>query len=646
MTPLVVLLCWVVCAVAPAYPKVVQQADGIISIITELEPEKIPVSYLQAVETPLGGGASTESRNQHDEQPVRVRSAKIRVVDPETGFKVVHHGVVTEENENKNKAENSTKESERRVARQPEYPSSYKVIYPSVIPEYFSGNEDRNRNSFQGRRKEGRYGYQTPRRDNTVRTEQMTRIRNNDDPAKIYKHTVVRPVTKDDEARQKTKYGKAGRYGKYAKKRGPVVVSSEIGDNSDNFGREHSSSRSKIGRPGKYIQRGPIVNAGPGVGEVVESSSYENEYPPYNNPDKRKTEKEYSSKTMVRFPDGYAQDNEKRVESSSRYRTGSSYKTPAEKSTKRNHQHRIVENKYPKEESSENVELDRPAITNPVNRKYDGRQVPDIDISENSKVESDQPLQEAGSVLGTGIIDGVDDGLIEDGGVIYSGGGYGGGYGGGFDKEKHFEKEKGKEYVAAHDSSHGAKGEKGYSKKEAFSKGENEKHGHEENKAYAKEKEGDEKSHLDKSTHYSAGHKAAEGAKETDYHREKGHRKGHKKSGFRTVHHKDEFKKNEEFFDEEHDTGGHQEHGHKAKEHKEKTGGHDKKAYLDSGHHHSSRGHEGGHENGNKYNQHKGHHQEKGHSGHYGHEQEYGKKSGFKEGEQHGHSEYGDHKHY
>ncbi|KAG8336567.1 hypothetical protein J6590_042084 [Homalodisca vitripennis] len=574
--------------VAAATALVVIQPDGIVSIITELEEDKTPVAYLQAVDKSQSRTSPIVFKTpapplEHGE--FRVSSGKIRVVDPDSGFQVVHPS---------SELDGSGKFHEivqQRSGSQAETSPRFKVVYPAIIPEGLANHKDlrkdsihnKNLNGVLHRRKVGKYGNQTPRRENTVRTEKTTRIRNNNEPAKVYKHTIVRPVSEDDEVGRPRKYGKAGRYG-------------------------------------KYVTQTPFLRPTLGVGEVIDSSDIGSEVSANYDPSRHKTKKEYSSKTVTRYPDGYEQGNERRIESSSKFRTGSkvknNYKTPVESPPK------------------------------DVRKHFDVKTPSSI----NEQLDPEQPVQEATSLLGSGPIEDLDDGLVGDTGGAYIGKSYGGGvqdyggyggYVGGIDKGNNYEQEKGKGYVAAHNSAHGAKGQKGHNHEEGYSKGKSEQHAQDEDKGYSVEKGGDTKSHLDKTSQYAAGHQASEGAKGSDFHKEKGHKKGHKKSGFRTVHHKDEYKRNEEFYDEEHTSGDEKHQGHKTQEHLEKSGGEDEKSHLDSGNHQESHGHEGGHEKGQGHTQQKGYQKEKGHSGHYGNEEEYGKKSGHSEGETHGHSGHG-----
>lgn len=249
---------------------------------------------------------------------------------------------------------------------------------------------------------------------------------------------------------------------------------------------------------------------------------------------------------------------------------------------------------------------------------------------------SEQPLQEAGSLGGSTFISdgldsvrvgyiGVDDGLIGDGF--------------GYDKETHFEKEKGKHYAEAHKKAEGHKSEKDYKKKEAFDKGEEEKHASHHHKGSGSEQGGEKKGHVDEAKKYSEGHESSSGAKATDFLHKKGHKKGHKKSGFHTVHHKDEFKKDEHFFDEEHDLGDESVHGHSGSEHAHKHGGEKKAGHHNSGYNEAHHKKHGDKEEGHSHHQHAGHKAEHGQQSHHAEAAEHASKEGHKEAEKHGHSE-------
>lgn len=620
--PVMVLLvlCWF-CAVACVSSKVVHQANGIVSIITEIEPDRTPVAYLQAVDTPgrapslrppekpvrvstnihQGNNRPPETRNRGvpfvvqteniplEEGQFRVKSAEIRLVNPDT--RLVQHAPAPVE-EKKEEQVASEQEDERKNDPKAESASDNKVVYPLKNSEDDQANrESRYRGDFTPNRdldrpkKQGRYGYQTPR-GGDVRNDPNTRIRDDDRPTKIYKQATDRPLRRGDEfVTSKRKTGKAGYY-----VTNPPLSRPSYRRPSDNDRNKDSGSRD--------FRRDDLRDN--------------------NNNGRIKTEKDYSSKTVVKYPNGQAHEKERRVESSSKFKIGSS-----------------ENKKYPN--PTDYRKNDRFSERSPFNR---------------DETESDE-LHGSSSFLESSIEN--DDGSFEH---SYSGKdfygrnrfgdygntglvGIGGGYRGGYGNENHFEKAGGNDYVTASEFARGAKGSKGHSDEDSFLNEQSEKHGHGKNKGYTEEKDSDKKSHLDESTRYTSGQQASVGSKGENFHKNKGHRKGHKKSGFHSVVHKDEFNKKEEFYDEEHNSGEDRHHGHKSGQHVDKAGGHDKKEHLDSGHHDSHRGHEGGHDKGQRYQQQQRYHKDRGHSGHYGHEDEHEKRSGHKEGEIHQHSEFG-----
>ncbi|KAK9502235.1 hypothetical protein O3M35_011043 [Rhynocoris fuscipes] len=183
----------------------------------------------------------------------------------------------------------------------------------------------------------------------------------------------------------------------------------------------------------------------------------------------------------------------------------------------------------------------------------------------------------------------------------------------------------------------GDSGDKGHKSHEVYSKGHSEKHGHEENKGGHVEESGEKTGHHDEENHYSKGHSASSGHKGTEKEHVKGHKKGHKTKGFRTVHHKDEYKKDEVFYDEEHDAGSQKNHGHDQSEHKHAEGGKSKKGHLNSGYKDAQKGYHGDKEEGHSYESSKGHTGHEGHNSHHAHHQHYNKGEGHTEGEVHGH---------
>lgn len=296
------------------------------------------------------------------------------------------------------------------------------------------------------------------------------------------------------------------------------------------------------------------------------------------------------------------------------------------------------------------------------------------------KVIVNQPLEEAGSSYVSDIDEGGVDGPSSDvGGEGYAGGsssyssgsfsdydrgdgGYRGGpevyeavdEGGhddghhqhhgdhhhGHDHGQSFKKGQGSSYEHGNKAAKGDKGGKGFAKNEHYEKGHAESHGHEAEKGGQKEETGGKTGHLDEGNHYAKGHSEGHGSEGKEKGHSKGHKKGHKTKGFRTVHHKDEYKKDEVFYDDEHDAGYQKGHGQHHEAHKHSKGGANKKGHLNSGYKHAQKGFQGDKKKGHSYKNAKGHSGSSGNSHHKGHQEHFDKAAGHKGGEAHGHEHY------
>ncbi|KAL1131658.1 hypothetical protein AAG570_011271 [Ranatra chinensis] len=142
---------------------------------------------------------------------------------------------------------------------------------------------------------------------------------------------------------------------------------------------------------------------------------------------------------------------------------------------------------------------------------------------------------------------------------------------------------------------------------EVYQKGRHQEHGHEDNAGVAKSTTGEKKGHLKETNSYTDGQQASLGDKGTKSHRSKGHKKGKKTTGFHSVHHKDEYKKDEVFYDEDSSVDEEQGHelGHYA--YKGEDGVSGKYGHLDSGYASATEGYKSDKEKGVAYEAVKGH---------------------------------------
>ncbi|XP_012530865.2 uncharacterized protein LOC105833575 [Monomorium pharaonis] len=205
------------------------------------------------------------------------------------------------------------------------------------------------------------------------------------------------------------------------------------------------------------------------------------------------------------------------------------------------------------------------------------------------------------------------------------------------EKKKHggnhkFEEGGGAEHEEEHHGHKGEKGDKGYKVWHEHEKAEKGHHDKEHASKEFDEKGGEEKKH-DEDGGYHEEHHHDEGGKKVAEFGEKGeHKKGHSTHGEHSVHKKDEFEKNTEFFDEFHEDGGVEKHGEHHHDHELKKGGHKKKGHHDSADHEEKHGKKEKHEKGGHHHEHKGHKVDEGHDHHYDHDHKYGKKEGREHG--------------
>lgn len=139
-------------------------------------------------------------------------------------------------------------------------------------------------------------------------------------------------------------------------------------------------------------------------------------------------------------------------------------------------------------------------------------------------------------------------------------------------------------HKAEHHSAVGEKGSKGYKKKEAHDSAEAGKHGKEAHKVHSQTKKGHKKAHLDEAGKYAQKHEAEKAKTGAEFADKGKHKKGHSTKGFRTVHRKDEFKKDETFYDEADNQGHHAKKGAVEKHHQGKKGEKQEKKHHDSKH--------------------------------------------------------------
>lgn len=202
------------------------------------------------------------------------------------------------------------------------------------------------------------------------------------------------------------------------------------------------------------------------------------------------------------------------------------------------------------------------------------------------------------------------------------------------DKEKHV-KGGGKAYNAESYSEGGEKGEKGYEGFQEVESGKKGNHDKERHKGEYAEEGGNKKSHHHDDGYYSQHEKGEEGKEGHHYEEHGSYAKGHSTKGGHVIHKLDQFKKNTEFYDEDHDEA-----------HKEKFGGYKHEFEKSSGAREKGGKHKGDYleayfgkdkkfEKGSYFNEDAGHKKAGGKEEQFANEQKHGKKGGNDEYKKH-----------
>ncbi|XP_014210484.1 hornerin-like [Copidosoma floridanum] len=155
------------------------------------------------------------------------------------------------------------------------------------------------------------------------------------------------------------------------------------------------------------------------------------------------------------------------------------------------------------------------------------------------------------------------------------------------------EEESGSQQELERDSASGERDRQGYAQSHGYEAAEAKKHDsgseeahHEEEAAHAAGHEHEEAEH--------GAHEEEEAARDAASHSDGSfHRKGERTTGYHKVYHKDEYKKNSEFYDEADAGGQYERYGSGRKEHAAEEGGHAKAGSHESGHENAVQGRRG-----------------------------------------------------
>lgn len=204
---------------------------------------------------------------------------------------------------------------------------------------------------------------------------------------------------------------------------------------------------------------------------------------------------------------------------------------------------------------------------------------------------------------------------------------YYGGYGSPYThlEHKHPGKHKsgGSFQKAGHYFAEGSAGDEGHKSHQTFDRGHAGKYGKDDLRSHYKNGAGHKAGHANEADHYGKQHGTAHGVKGNRFGETESHRKGHRTTGFHNVYHKDEYNKENMFYEDAHKHGKHDRYGGKHKDYAQKGGGHKHGHRYDAGYNEGHGGEAGHHGKGGYYDKHRGHSGESGHKSHHDHKAEY-----------------------
>lgn len=198
----------------------------------------------------------------------------------------------------------------------------------------------------------------------------------------------------------------------------------------------------------------------------------------------------------------------------------------------------------------------------------------------------------------------------------------------GHDQGHAYEKGGGSDYEEKHHAAHGEKGIKGYKSSDNEAKGASGHYGKKHDEAFYSEGEGEIKAHHDEADAHGKHHQSGKQYKGGKNGHKKHFSKGEDVTGYHKVFHKDEFKKDHDFYDVADNSGNFKKHGYEKENHgsnagAHKKGGHQKAAY-DKGGYGKAGFHAKGHNDESDHSQ----SAEEGNESHYKHGEDFGIKGG------------------
>lgn len=191
-----------------------------------------------------------------------------------------------------------------------------------------------------------------------------------------------------------------------------------------------------------------------------------------------------------------------------------------------------------------------------------------------------------------------------------------------------FEKGGGSDYEEKHHAAHGEKGSRGYKSSGNEAKGALGHYGKKHDEGFYSEGEDEVRGHHDKAEAHGKHDHSGEQYTGGKHGHKKHFSKGEDITGYHKVFHKDEFKKDHDFYDVADNSGHFKKHGYAKKNHGSKEGGHKKGGLHKAAFDKANFGKAGFHAKGNTGESGHSHSAEEGNESHYKHGEDFGKKAG------------------
>lgn len=148
---------------------------------------------------------------------------------------------------------------------------------------------------------------------------------------------------------------------------------------------------------------------------------------------------------------------------------------------------------------------------------------------------------------------------------------------------------------------------------------------------------GNKKSHSESAGQYGDYDEAAKVNEGSNFDQQSHHKKGEKTTGFHNVYRKDEYKKDTDFYDEDHKSGHYDKHSSSGKHHSSADGGFEKGQQHDLGYEDREKGKDGFYDKGHESTHHKGSKSHQGDDSFYNNHSDYAIANGAKEHKNYGH---------